>query len=130
MAITSIAQHWLKQDQLAEWTTLYPAQTFNPSNPKSIGVVMAGNIPFVGLHDLLCVLIAGHQFVGKISSKDAGLMQAIVNLLLAIEPRFSNYINLSENNLANFDAVIATGSDNTSRYFEYYFGKYPNIIRK
>jgi len=130
MAITSIAQHWLKQDQLAEWTTLYPAQTFNPSNPKSIGVVMAGNIPFVGLHDLLCVLIAGHQFVGKISSKDAGLMQAIINLLLAIEPRFSNYINLSENNLANFDAVIATGSDNTSRYFEYYFGKYPNIIRK
>jgi hypothetical protein len=91
---------------------------------------MAGNVPCVGLHDMLCVLITGHHFVGKVSSKDAGLMQAVIDLLLAIEPSFSSYISLSESRLENFDAVIATGSDNTSRYFEYYFGKYPNIIRK
>lgn len=130
MAITSIAQHWLKQDKLEEWAALYPAQTLTPSISRRIGVVMAGNVPFVGLHDMLCVLVAGHHFVGKVSSKDAGLMQAIIDLLLAIEPRFSNFISLSESRLENFDAVIATGSDNTSRYFEYYFGKYPNIIRK
>lgn len=129
-AINSIAQQWLNEESLNKWISKYPSSYFEPNPTKNIGVVMAGNVPFVGLHDLLCVLISGHNFVGKQSSKDGGLMQAIVNLLLELEPRLSSSIILTEGKLEKFDAVIATGSDNSARYFEYYFGKYPNIIRK
>jgi len=130
LSITSIAKSWLTHDKLQEWISLYPIQSFNPPRLKRVGVIMAGNVPFVGMHDMLSVLISGHHFVGKISSKDAGLTNALIDLLLCIEPNLGRYITLTENKLENFDAVIATGSDNTSRYFEYYFGKYPNIIRK
>ncbi len=129
-AITSIATSWLNTKQLEEWILQYPTNAFEPPIQKTVGVVMAGNVPFVGFHDLLSVLLAGHKLICKVSSKDAGLTQALVNLLTAIEPKLNNVIAISENKLENFDAVIATGSNNTSRYFEYYFGKYPNIIRK
>ena len=129
-AIKSIAKHWLTDQSLSQWVSLYPKAYFTPTTPKRVGIVMAGNIPFVGFHDMLSVLISGHILVGKISSKDAGLTQSLVNLILAIEPRFADFINITETRLENFDAVIATGSDNTSRYFDYYFAKYPNIIRK
>jgi hypothetical protein len=129
-AIIAIAKKWLTKKTLLAWISTYPKEYFRLTGPKTIGVVMAGNIPFVGFHDFLCVLISGHRFMGKISSKDGGLMQAIVDMLIGIEPRFSEQVVLTENFLQNFNAVIATGNDNSARYFDYYFGKYPNIIRR
>jgi hypothetical protein len=129
-AILSIAHKWLNKDKITSWVSNYPERYFAPRNPKKTGVVMAGNIPFVGVHDLICVLVSGHYFMGKISSKDGGLMQAFVNILLEVEPRFDDHLSVVKENLQSFDAVIATGSDNSARYFEYYFGKFPNIIRK
>lgn len=97
--------------------------------PKKIGIVMAGNIPMVGIHDMLCVLAAGDICMIKTSSKDHHLIPYITKKLCEIAPEFKEYIFFVET-LKDIDAVIATGSNNTSRYFEYYFGKYPNIIRK
>jgi hypothetical protein len=90
---------------------------------------MAGNIPLVGFHDLLCVLISGHRLSAKLSSQDSVLMRYVVEKLVAIEPRFKDYISFVER-MNDADAVIATGSDNTARYFEYYFRNIPHIIRK
>jgi hypothetical protein len=87
------------------------------------------NIPLVAFHDCLCILISNHSLKIKLSSKDQYLMTHVLKKLIEIEPRFSSRIEICER-LQNFDAIIATGSDNSSRYFEYYFGKYPNIIRK
>jgi hypothetical protein len=94
-----------------------------------VGLILAGNIPLVGFHDVLCVLASGHHALIKASTQDARLIKYILNLLVEIAPGFENSFSFVER-LANFDAVIATGSNNTSRYFEYYFGKVPNIIRK
>ncbi|MDY0197977.1 MAG: acyl-CoA reductase [Tenuifilaceae bacterium] len=129
-AIASIAKQWLTTKALQNWIKSYPNDKFNTTNPKRVAVIMAGNVPFVGFHDMLCTLLLGHHFVGKSSSKDGGLMQAIVDLLIEIEPQFGYFITLTDGKIDNFDAVIATGSDNSARYFEYYFGKYPSIIRK
>lgn len=115
----------LKLDGLKKWTSVYNLDT----QSKKIAVVMAGNIPMVGFHDFLSVLISGHSILIKYSSKDSVLIKFLVNKLTEIEPRFKNKIEYGEQ-LKGFDAIIATGSDNASRYFEYYFGKYPNIIRK
>ncbi|NPA44654.1 MAG: acyl-CoA reductase [Chlorobi bacterium] len=127
-ALTEIANS-LSKENLEKWTSMYPALQ-NEQEAKRLGVITAGNIPLVGFHDFLSVLISGNKFVGKLSSKDDKLMPAVIKLLLDIEPRFKDYIFISENKLENFDAVIATGSNNSARYFEYYFGKYPHIIRK
>jgi hypothetical protein len=91
---------------------------------------MAGNIPLVGFHDYLSVLISGNSVIAKTSSKDAELIVHLSEILCSINPAFSKKIRFTEGILSDFDAVIATGSDNSSRYFEYYFGKYPHIIRK
>lgn len=125
-AITGITR-MLQEDKLKQWTTSY---TLNPKEPKTVALVLAGNIPLVGFHDFLCVLISGHHAQLKLSSKDSKLIQYLIKHLVWLEPGFENAITIKENKLENFDAVIATGSDNSSRYFEYYFGKYPNIIRK
>lgn len=98
--------------------------------PKTVGVIMAGNIPLVGFHDFFCVLMAGHRFLGKLSHNDPYLLPALANLLCAIEPRFADFVTFTDKTISGFDAVIATGNDNTSRYFDYYFSKYPNIIRR
>jgi hypothetical protein len=90
---------------------------------------MAGNIPLVGFHDMLCVLISGHIFLGKMSSKDDQILKTIAEILIAINPEFNELINFTDK-LSNFDAIIATGSNNTSRYFESFFKNYPHIIRK
>lgn len=97
--------------------------------PKIVGIVMAGNIPLVGFHDLLCILISGNFAAVKASSDDEFLTTAIIGWILEIEPRFKKNIELRER-LTGIDAVIATGSDNTARYFEYYFKDIPSIIRK
>lgn len=101
-----------------------------PQTPKTVAVIMAGNIPAVGFHDMMCVLLSGHSILIKVSSDDPALIPFLAGMLIYFEPEFAGAINFSEARLANFDAVIATGSNNTSRHFEYYFGKYPNIIRK
>jgi hypothetical protein len=117
---------FLTRENLTRWTNQY---NLTPGRPKTVAVIMAGNIPLVGFHDFLSVLISGHSILIKASSKDSFLPHLICNKLNEIEPRFSSRIAFGEQ-LKNFDAVIATGSDNSSRYFDYYFGKYPHIIRK
>lgn len=124
MAITGIIK-MLDEDELAEWVAGYSFQNTN----KRIGIIMAGNIPLVGFHDLLCVLISGNIAAIKLSSQDKVLMPLVTDKLIAIEPRFAAQINYVDR-LENTDAVIATGSDNSARYFKQYFGKQPNIIRK
>jgi len=101
----------------------------HPSSIKSVGLILAGNIPLVGFHDVLCVLVSGHHALIKASTQDARLIKYILNILVEIAPEFANSFTFVDR-LAGFEAVIATGSNNTSRYFEYYFGKVPNIIRK
>lgn len=109
-----------------EW--LYPYH-LKQVTPKKVGVVMAGNIPMVGFHDFMSVLISGHDLLAKLSSDDEVLMKKLTDMLIAIEPAFANKIEFVPM-LKNADAIIATGSDNTARYFEYYFAKRPHIIRK
>lgn len=118
----------LREDKLRKWVSGYRLE--GVLEPKTVGVVMAGNVPAVGFHDFLSVLISGHKILARLSSDDSKLLPAMANLLLSIEPDFESYITFTNDHLKKFDAVIATGSNNTSRYFEFYFGKYPNIIRK
>ncbi len=127
-AITQIKQSFLSLDSLKDWVKHYPSLSDAPTG-KKVGIVMAGNIPLVGFHDLLSTLIAGHTAIIKLSSKDTILMQYIVDALIEIDPAFEKLI-IQQEQLKNCDAYIATGSNNTGRYFEQYFGKYPHIIRK
>ena len=120
----------LKKDSLEKWISSYKDKLSVAGSPKTVAVIMAGNVPAVGFHDFLCVLITGHRILGKLSSDDNKLIPAIADILTTIEPGFTDFIEFTENQIKNFDAVIATGSDNTSRYFEYYFSKYPHIIRE
>jgi hypothetical protein len=123
-------QSWanaLTEENLNQWLSGY---TFEPREPKNIGLILAGNIPLVGFHDFLSVLISGNNVLIKTSSNDQHLLPFLAKYLIAIEPKFSNKITFVEGKLENFDAVIATGSNNTARYFEYYFKNTPSIIRK
>jgi len=126
-AITQIANQFLTRDALMDWTAAYP-QIADKMTHKKVGIVMAGNIPLVGFHDLLSTLIAGHTAVVKLSSKDTVGMEYIIHTLIDIEPQWKDHI-IVQSHLKDCDAYIATGSNNTSRYFEQYFGKYPHIIR-
>ncbi len=101
-----------------------------PKNKKTVAIIMAGNIPMVGFHDLMCVLLSGHNVLVKLSSDDNVLMPFFIKLLEHYQPLIGENIKFSEAKLTNFDAVIATGSNNTATHFKYYFGKYPHIIRK
>lgn len=128
LSTTNIAKHFLQKDQLTAWAKSY-AIPENNNHPKNIGVVMAGNIPLVGFHDFLCVFISGNQITIKPSSKDDVLLKHLIIKLYEWEITVQNMVGFAEN-LKGCDAYIATGSNNSSRYFEFYFGKYPNIIRK
>jgi hypothetical protein len=128
MAISAIAEK-LTEENLRNWTDRYP--DLNEKHiPYTTAVIMAGNIPLVGFHDFLSVLISGNRLVAKTSSKDSELIKYFAEILISINEEFKGLVEFTEGNLSGFDAVIATGSDNSSRYFEYYFGKYPHIIRK
>ena len=127
-AILQISEQFLKEEALVEWTSTYPSIADQPTEIK-VGIVMAGNIPLVGFHDLLSTLIAGHTAVVKRSSKDQVLMDFIIASLIAINPAFAAQIMVQEQ-LKNCDAYIATGGNNAGNYFDYYFGKFPHIIRK
>lgn len=117
---------FLDENALRLWTQRYRLAV---EKPQRVGVAMAGNIPLVGFHDFLSVLISGHHLVAKLSSQDAALMKRLAAYLVAIEPRFANAITFADR-LTSVEALIATGSDNTARYFEYYFRHVPRIIRK
>jgi hypothetical protein len=128
MAVESIANE-LTYDNLFRWCSAYPSLA-DERNPLNIGVVMAGNIPLVGFHDFLSVLISGNNIIARTSSKDPVLSGFIAEILTEINKDFKKRISITWKELAGFNMVIATGSDNSSRYFNYYFGKYPHIIRK
>ncbi len=120
----------LKKKFLEEWVSTYPSSVMEGKKALNIAVIMAGNIPLAGFHDLIAVLMAGHKLIARLSSKDRHLVPIVKTLLTEIEEEFENLIIIEEEQLSDFDAVIATGSGNSSRYFQYYFGKYPHIIRK
>lgn len=122
-----IANNYLQRDQLNAWVAYYHIN--DNIQPKNIGIVMAGNIPLVGFHDFLAVFISGHQQTIKLSSKDEVLLPHIFSYLYGLNHEFQNVVSVAEI-LKGCDAYIATGGNNTGRYFEQYFGKYPNIIRK
>ena len=131
IASQNIAVHFLDKQKLANWASFYKAE---PHNSKKIGIVMAGNIPLVGFHDFLCVFISGHNAIIKPSVKDETLIKHLVQKL----EEWNTFPNNSESGAGVFfqdmlkgcDAYIATGSNNSARYFEYYFSKYPHIIRR
>jgi len=127
LAIENISNRFLQRQLLEDWINSY-ALSDEPAQPKTVGIVMAGNIPLVGFHDLLCVFISGHKALIKPSSKDEVLIKHVAEKLFEWNDKARNYIAIADN-LKGCDAYIATGSNNSSRYFEYYFGKYPNIIR-
>ena len=123
-------QSWaraLTEDNLNQWLSNYD---FSKIEPKKVGLILAGNIPLVGFHDFLSVLISGHDVLVKTSSNDQHLLKFLANYLIAVEPNLNSKITFVEGKLEGFDAVIATGSNNTARYFEYYFKDKPSIIRK
>lgn len=117
---------WLNEVSLTNWLSNY---CFS-EHPKTIAVIMAGNIPLVGFHDFICVLASGNKIIAKLSSDDKTMLPALVDVLFQFDPRYKERIELSNGRIAAFDAVIATGSNNSSLYFEQYFGKYPHIFRK
>ncbi len=117
----------LTEKNLNQWLSAY---SFTEKEPKNVGLILAGNIPLVGFHDFLSVLISGNNVLVKTSSKDDYLIKFLTKYLIALDNRFNEKITFVEGKLENFDAVIATGSNNTARYFEYYFKNKPSIIRK
>ena len=125
-ALRAIADEFLTLDKLTAWVSHYRVE---PVEPQTVGVVMAGNIPAVGFHDLLCVLISGHRLMAKLSSQDFVLIHYLIQKIKEINPTFTDQIEEAER-LNAADAYIATGSTNTSRYFAYYFAKKPHIIRR
>lgn len=120
----------LERLKVEKWLNRYPKEAFEKQGNKTVGVVMAGNIPMVGFHDYLSVMVTGNRFLGKLSSGDNKLLPLVHRIFEKVEPGFKNKAAFTEEKLENIDAIIATGSNNTARYFEYYFGKYPHIIRK
>jgi len=117
----------LLPEKIDKWLKYYNLQ--DDFSPKNIGVIMAGNIPLVGFHDFISVLMSGHNIKAKLSSNDKYLLPLLAKYLMYDNPEFEDKISFTDGILSDIDAVIATGSNNTARYFDYYFGKYPHIIR-
>lgn len=117
----------LDEKELTRWLENY---SLHRESEKNIAIIMAGNIPLVGFHDLLCVLMSGHRALIKMSSDDQHLLPALLDLWKHTHPKMFERIVFAKGQLRDFDGVIATGSNNSARYFEQYFGSHPNIIRK
>lgn len=128
IAAKNIAGSYLQKEALQSWVNSYQLQPVNPK-PQIIGIVMAGNIPLVGFHDFLSVFISGHKAIIKLSSKDNVIIKHLIEKLVEWDIEVKKLVESSEMP-KGCDAYIATGSNNSSRYFEYYFGKYPHIIRR
>ena len=119
----------LAEENVNIWTEKYIDELMSRRKELNIAVVNAGNIPFVGLHDLLSVLLSGNSYLGKNATGDSFLLPYITSILCLVEPSYKENIRFVSR-LESMDAVIATGNNNSARYFKYYFGKYPHIIRK
>jgi hypothetical protein len=123
-------QSWSKaltEESLKNWLSVYD---FSVLKPKTVGLILAGNIPLVGFHDFLSVLISGHKVLIKTSSNDQKLLPFLANYLMILNPQLKDNILFTSGKLSNFDAIIATGNDNSARYFDFYFKDKPSIIRK
>jgi hypothetical protein len=118
----------LTEENINKWVSQYSFDSV--STEKTVALILAGNIPLVGFHDFLSVLITGNKALVKTSSNDQHLLPFLANYLIAVDENLKDKITFVEGKLENFDAVIATGSNNTARYFEYYFKDKPSIIRK
>ena len=128
-AVLHVFKSWgeqLTEDQL----TTFASQYQWAESPKRVGVIMAGNIPLVGFHDFLCVLLSGNKITAKLSSDDKTLLPSLVQMLIKFYPPLEGYITIALAKLGEVDAIIATGSGNTMRYFESYFGHLPHLFRK
>jgi len=128
--VLSAFESWsnlLTEDRLSGWLSAYD---INKNSKKAVALILAGNIPLVGFHDFLSVLVTGNKALVKLSDSDAVLLPFLSSFLIEMEPTLKERIAFEDGKLEHFDAVIATGSNNTARYFEYYFGNKPNIIRK
>ena len=126
-SLNAICQEYLDEEKLTNWVESYDIND-TPSG-KTVGIVMAGNLPLVGFHDLICTYISGHKTMYKLSSKDDVLLPAIVDIMCDIEPLCRDFF-IQVERLKGYDAVIATGGDTAAVHFEYYFRNYPHIIRK
>jgi Acyl-CoA reductase (LuxC) len=127
LAIKNICEVFLQKEKLEAWAKHYHLD--DNITGKNIGLVMAGNIPLVGFHDFLCVFISGHKQTIKLSSKDDVLLKHLIQKLYNWNATVKDYVTIAEM-LKGCDAYIATGSNNSARYFEQYFAKYPGIIRR
>lgn len=127
LACTTIFDNYLQKDKLEEWINFYHLD--DNVRPKNVGVVMAGNIPMAGFHDFLTIFISGHRQTIKLSAKDNILLKHLVEKLYELEPECASSVMFADV-LKGCDAYIASGSNNTARYFDFYFGRYPSIIRK
>ena len=127
-ALQNIAIEFLNKEKLENWISGYGSK-ITTHDTKTIAIVAAGNIPMVAFHDILCVLISGNKLQLKLSEKDQYLLPFLLEQLINIEPDFNELISI-QFKLEKFDAIIATGSNNTAKHFAYYFGKYKNIIRR
>ncbi len=128
LSVETIVNSFLQKDILKNWVAQYSSITEENKHPKIVGIAMAGNIPLVGFHDFLCVFITGHKALIKTSSKDEILLKHLVEKLIEWSPELKHFIAFADM-LKGCDAYIATGSNSTAVYFEYYFAKYPHIIR-
>ncbi|HUM45631.1 MAG TPA: acyl-CoA reductase [Chitinophagales bacterium] len=127
LMLESICNNFLNERKIYQWLSKYAP--IDPASPKTVGLIMAGNIPLVGFHDLLCVMLSGHKALIKLSSKDSILLPWVLEKLFETDASWRSRISTGEL-LNGMEAAIATGSNNSSRYFNYYFAKYPHIIRK
>ena len=116
----------LNEKDITDWLVTYP----EPHKATRLALVLAGNIPLVGLHDVICGLASGCSIEAKLSSNDTLLLPLIIDFLTSVMPNWKDKVHFTEGKLDTYDKVIATGSNNTARYFEYYFKKKPHIIRK
>tara|TARA_B110000263_G_scaffold247366_1_gene260074 strand:+ start:1591 stop:2637 length:1047 start_codon:yes stop_codon:yes gene_type:complete len=129
-SVKKALNEWSKQlnyNSLKNWTDQYKIED---KSEKKIAIIMAGNLPLVGFHDLLCGLIMNFHCIVKLSSDDKILIPFIVEYLDSIVPGIKNQVKFTTNPIKDFNGVIATGSNNSFKYFEYYFGNYPNLLRK
>ena len=128
LSVKNIVENFLQRSQVEALIARYHVPNIN-AHPKKVGIVMAGNIPLVGFHDLLCVFVTGNYAHIKPSSKDEVLVEYLIRKMIEWNPNAENYFTISAR-IPNCEAYIATGSNNSARYFEYYFNRYPAIIRK
>lgn len=130
VSISNALQQWheiLTEERLTNWLHLYP--TLTQTLPQRVALIMAANIPLVGFHDFISILLCGHKVMIRKTKIDEILYPPIIDVLIKNNSEFEDKIEMVEGKLSGFDAIIATGSNNTNRYFQEYFGAYPNILR-